>query len=206
MKSRLLIIFAFTSFLILVSLLSVAYLSKNKGQGSVAYTENTSNEMMGSPEALEGSGSQASTEMTGSPEALEGSGSHASNEASDKVSNETSDKASDKEGSAYLNSLTDSAPDTSPDSVKNSGDQTDDQTASEEGSEGLKEQAKEREPLPKYKDILEINPYVSGWLTIDGLTDEPVIYTPKSQNYFLHRLYDGTEAERGSLFIALNWQ
>ncbi|MCR4739769.1 MAG: class B sortase [Lachnospiraceae bacterium] len=64
-----------------------------------------------------------------------------------------------------------------------------------------------RVPLEKYKDILSVNPYVSGWLTIEGISlDEPVIYTPKSQNYFLHRTPDGAEHERGSLFIAINWK
>ncbi len=64
-----------------------------------------------------------------------------------------------------------------------------------------------RKVLAKYNDVLKINPYVSGWLTIEGLgLDEPVVYTPNSQNYFLHRALDGTEQERGSLFIAVNWR
>nr|MCR5748287.1 class B sortase [Lachnospiraceae bacterium] len=63
-----------------------------------------------------------------------------------------------------------------------------------------------KEPLPKYKELLQINPYVAGWLKIDDtVIDEPVVYTPKSQNYFLHRDIEGNEAERGSLFIAVNW-
>ena len=38
-------------------------------------------------------------------------------------------------------------------------------------------------PLEKYKDLLEINPYVAGWLRIDGTgIDDPVVYTPGSQN------------------------
>lgn len=69
------------------------------------------------------------------------------------------------------------------------------------------EDVPEREVLPRYYDLLDINPYVSGWLTIEGLgLDEPVVYTPNSQNYFLHRSIDGKEQERGSLFIAVNWQ
>ena len=64
-----------------------------------------------------------------------------------------------------------------------------------------------REPLEKYRDLLTINPYVSGWLSIDGTPlDAPVVYTPKSQNYFLHRAIDGSEEERGSLFIADLWR
>lgn len=64
-----------------------------------------------------------------------------------------------------------------------------------------------REPLEKYHDLLEINPYVSGWLRIDDSSiDDPVVYTPKSQNYFLHRSLDGSEAEKGTFFIAVNWR
>ena len=46
----------------------------------------------------------------------------------------------------------------------------------------------QREVLEKYKSLLEVNPYVAGWLsTSDSSIDDPVLYTPKSQNYFLHR-------------------
>lgn len=62
-------------------------------------------------------------------------------------------------------------------------------------------------PLPRYEELLRINPYVAGWLTIDGSTiDYPVVYTPKSQNYFLHRAIDGSNESRGTLFIAIDWQ
>lgn len=62
-------------------------------------------------------------------------------------------------------------------------------------------------PLPRYEELLRINPYVAGWLTIDGSTiDDPVVYTPKSQNYFLHRAIDGSNESRGTLFIAIDWQ
>ncbi len=64
-----------------------------------------------------------------------------------------------------------------------------------------------REPLEKYKELLEINPYVAGWLKIDDtVIDDPVVYTPKSQNYFLHRALDGSDAEKGTFFIANNWR
>ncbi len=64
-----------------------------------------------------------------------------------------------------------------------------------------------REPLPIYKDILPINPYVAGWLEIDGTKiDDPVVYTPGSQNYFLHRDIDGSDTSKGTLFIAVNWR
>ncbi len=62
-------------------------------------------------------------------------------------------------------------------------------------------------PLPVYDEYLEINPYVAGWLSIDGTKiDDPVVYTPGSQNYFLHRALDGSDLERGTLFIAINWR
>lgn len=65
----------------------------------------------------------------------------------------------------------------------------------------------DRPVLPKYPDLLKINPYVSGWLAIDGtVIDDPVVYTPKSQNYFLHRAVDGSDAERGTFFIAVLWR
>ncbi len=63
------------------------------------------------------------------------------------------------------------------------------------------------EPLDKYKELLEINPYVAGWLKIDDtVIDAPVVYTPGSQNYFLHRAIDGSDSSSGTLFIAINWQ
>ena len=64
-----------------------------------------------------------------------------------------------------------------------------------------------REPLEKYTELLKINPYIAGWLKIDdSVIDNPVVYTPGSQNYFLHRAIDGSEESRGTLFIAINWQ
>lgn len=80
--------------------------------------------------------------------------------------------------------------------------------------ESLKERASaspvsvpdDREILGKYAPYLEINKYVSGWLRIDGCgIDDPVVYTPGSQNYFLHRALDGSDMERGTFFIAINW-
>ncbi len=64
----------------------------------------------------------------------------------------------------------------------------------------------ERVPLDKYTALLEVNPYVSGWLDIEGIRiNDPVVYTPGSQNYFLHRDLDGTPLEKGTFFIAVNW-
>lgn len=61
--------------------------------------------------------------------------------------------------------------------------------------------------LPKYNDLIEINPFLAGWLKIDdSVIDDPVVYTPKSQNYFLHRDIYGNDAEKGTFFIANNWR
>lgn len=83
--------------------------------------------------------------------------------------------------------------------------QINDQSMAETGSDKKPEPTPT--PLPKYNEYLEVNPYVAGWLTVDGSKiDGPVVYTPGSQNYFLHRALDGSDSERGTYFIAINWQ
>lgn len=75
--------------------------------------------------------------------------------------------------------------------------------------EPAKEEIREetRTPLAKYDELLQVNPYVAGWLTIkDSVIDDPVVYTPGSQNYFLHRDIDGSNTSKGTLFIAVDWQ
>ena len=63
------------------------------------------------------------------------------------------------------------------------------------------------EPLPEYTELLKINPYVAGWLKVDdSKIDDPVVYTPGSQNFFLHRAIDGSDQSKGTLFIAVDWQ
>ena len=65
----------------------------------------------------------------------------------------------------------------------------------------------DKSPLPKYDDLLKVNPYVAGWLKIDdSVIDVPVVYTPGSQNYFLHRDIEGNDASSGTLFIAVDWE
>ena len=77
----------------------------------------------------------------------------------------------------------------------------------EETFEDAAEEEEIRDPLPEYDEILTVNPYVSGWLKIDGSNiDAPVVYTPKSQNYFLHRDLSGNDRESGTLFIAAIWR
>ena len=76
-----------------------------------------------------------------------------------------------------------------------------------EDTDEVPEDEPEDEPiLPEYDELLKINPYVAGWLAIDGsVIDDPVVYTPGSQNYFLHRAIDGSNESKGTLFIAINW-
>ncbi len=65
----------------------------------------------------------------------------------------------------------------------------------------------DRKVLSRYEPYIEVNPYISGWLAIDGTKiDDPVVYTPGSQNYYLHRALDGSDLERGTFFIAVNWK
>ena len=77
----------------------------------------------------------------------------------------------------------------------------------EEVSENEVEEEAEKEPLDKYSELLKINPYIAGWLRVDdSKIDDPVVYTPGSQNYFLHRAIDGSDESKGTLFIAIDWQ
>lgn len=68
-------------------------------------------------------------------------------------------------------------------------------------------EAEEKSILPEYEEILKINPFVAGFLKMEGAgIVEMVVYTPRSQNYFLHRDLDGSYSEAGSLFIANLWR
>ncbi len=81
-----------------------------------------------------------------------------------------------------------------------------DEESSPEGTDRPVPKQKPRAVLEKYNDLLAINPYISGWLKIDDTKiDEPVVYTPQDQNFFLHRAIDGTEEQKGTLFLAVNW-
>ena len=80
-------------------------------------------------------------------------------------------------------------------------------TEGHSGDGGTEKEDKYKPILPRFAEWLEINPYVAGWLTIENSDlDLPVVYTPVSQNYFLHRAIDGSESERGTLFIADIWR
>ncbi len=61
--------------------------------------------------------------------------------------------------------------------------------------------------LPEFDQYLSVNPYVAGWLKIDdSVIDVPVVYTPGSQNYFLHRDLEGNSNSCGTLFIGIDWE
>ncbi len=61
--------------------------------------------------------------------------------------------------------------------------------------------------LPEFDQYLSVNPYVAGWLKIDdSVIDVPVVYTPGSQNYFLHRDIEGNSNSCGTLFIGIDWE
>ena len=111
-----------------------------------------------------------------------------------------SDEAADNEAGAYSDSA-----DRERMITEEELRQTIESSSPETGSEEMVEPTPT--PLPKYDEYLEVNPYVSGWLAVDGSKiDGPVVYTPGSQNYFLHRALDGSDSERGTYFIAINWQ
>ncbi|MCR4922799.1 MAG: class B sortase [Lachnospiraceae bacterium] len=150
MKNRLLIIFLFSSFIILASLIAVSSLS-HRGEGSTIQAK----------EAIP----------------LE-----------DKLNNDISEGM--------------------PDPLETRAKTI---ASGEEGNPPVPEeetlQNETKSPLPKYQDLLLTNPFIAGWLKVDSLPiDEAVMYTPKSQNYFLHRDIYGKPSEQGSLFIAVNWQ
>ena len=61
--------------------------------------------------------------------------------------------------------------------------------------------------LDRFLPLLERNPYCVGWIRIDGtLLDDPVLYTPADQNYFLRRDLDGNSSIAGTLFLAVPWR
>ena len=61
--------------------------------------------------------------------------------------------------------------------------------------------------LERFLPLLERNPYCVGWIRIDGtLLDDPVLYTPADQNYFLRRDLDGNSSIAGTLLLAVPWR
>lgn len=60
-------------------------------------------------------------------------------------------------------------------------------------------------PERHYQSLVQENSHLAAWLIIEGAeVDYPVMYTPESPEYYLHRAFDGSYAFSGSLFIAAN--
>lgn len=56
--------------------------------------------------------------------------------------------------------------------------------------------------LAQYAGLWEQNHDLAGWLRIENTAiDYPVMYTPEEPEYYLHRAFDGSEANSGSLFV-----
>ena len=55
--------------------------------------------------------------------------------------------------------------------------------------------------LPKYAKLFELNSHLVGWLRIDGTdVDYPVMQTPDSPDYYLHRDFYGKYSYAGCLY------
>ena len=58
------------------------------------------------------------------------------------------------------------------------------------------------EILPKYRELHEINPDMTGWLTIDGtVIDYPVMQTMEDECYYLNRNFYGDAYKNGCLIL-----
>ena len=188
MKQKLPVMFASISFVILAALIVAGFVSPRAGTERSArlFARAASGHTPGTVKDSSGSSAPGSDEDT-SPSVSEAAAEQ--HEAEDDMSSK-SDMADDSTVIA---------------AAANAKGAEDTEDAGAGDKEDIDSNAG-REPLAKYEDILEVNPYLAGWLSIDGTKiDDPVVYTPKSQNYFLHRSIEGNDEERGTLFIAVNW-
>lgn len=56
--------------------------------------------------------------------------------------------------------------------------------------------------LRKYLALYQRNQDLFGWLEIEGTRiNYPVMYTPGEQEYYLHRAFDGSDSNGGTLFL-----
>ncbi len=61
------------------------------------------------------------------------------------------------------------------------------------------------EILPQYKSLYEKNSDLFGWLKIDGtVINYPVMHTPEDEEFYLHRAFDKSYSENGTLFLSGN--
>ena len=109
--------------------------------------------------------------------------------ASDEGSGENSDAASD-EGSG-------AAGDT-----ENEKENTKDTVAEEpDGNASAADSEKEAVPNP-YRDSFLANDDMAAWLEIPGtVIDYPVLWTPRDENYYLRRGFDGKSDQNGCLIL-----
>lgn len=57
--------------------------------------------------------------------------------------------------------------------------------------------------LPQYEALWEENPDLAGWISIAGTpVDYPVMHTPREEEYYLRRAFDGGSSLSGTPFLA----
>lgn len=72
------------------------------------------------------------------------------------------------------------------------------------GSETMPK-AVQKNVLPQYAQLYEMNPDFFGWITIDETNiNYPVMYTPDRPEYYLHRAFDGSSSNSGVPFVEEN--
>lgn len=60
----------------------------------------------------------------------------------------------------------------------------------------------EKDILPPYQALYRQNPDIVGWIEIPGtLLSLPVMHTPEDPEYYLHRMFDGSESIYGTPFL-----
>ncbi|MBO7634352.1 MAG: class B sortase [Lachnospiraceae bacterium] len=60
----------------------------------------------------------------------------------------------------------------------------------------------EKQVLPKYRTLYDLNPDIVGWISIDGTNvDYPVMQTVYDEEYYLHRNYYKEETKSGLPFM-----
>lgn len=56
--------------------------------------------------------------------------------------------------------------------------------------------------LPEYKDLYAMNNDLVGWIKIEGTkVDYPVMQTPNSPNFYLHKSFDKDYSDRGCIYV-----
>lgn len=185
MKHRLLMVFIIISLFILSALATVLYLKKSSDAGTSAKNPVSETTVVDADTAGQEPEETATSKETANSEDT--------SDTEDTEEPEGSDESEDTEDA--------------PAEPEEENDETGDTFDGDDTRENGADTAQMQPTLPKFDELLQVNPYVSGWLTIDGSPiNDPVVYTPGSQNYFLHRDIYGGNNSTGTLFIAVNWQ